>query len=337
MRLERAFQHLMALFVAALLVVTLAIAVSFRPMPAPDTPRAHDLMDPRPLYDSMLRLARAADVAYDADYPGRGVFQVPDSLLVTLPDVAADIAAQIAEEDLGLPGRMPASVAWVDYGPDRNSVAGRYSLRGDVSLNVRYRDDPAWRTIPWLGVLVHEMIHAQYVFSETRTEILTWEVMSALAALDYPGARYDLLRSLRLDALVAAWWMAAYERPLLLSDTETHRYCGSGQCPLPTGDTSRVDAVRHELLDPVEWRRTEKRMRWWLHTSGEDYAAVIETYVARVLGTLIPAACSADPVVADASVAAVVAGGMPMTLPIPLPAFRVDDMRATLIEIGGCS
>lgn len=40
------------------------------------------------------------------------------------------------------------------------------------------------------------------------------------------AVRYDLLRSLRLDALVAAWWMAAYERPLLLSDTETHRYCG---------------------------------------------------------------------------------------------------------------
>ena len=65
------------------------------------------------------------------------VFQVPDALLVSLPDVAADIAAQIAEEDLGLPGRMPGrGVLWVDYGSDRSSL-GKYSWSDAVSLNAR--------------------------------------------------------------------------------------------------------------------------------------------------------------------------------------------------------
>ena len=202
-----------------------------------------------------------------------------------------------------------------------------------ISLNIRYRDDPAWQALPWLDVLIHEMVHAQYVWDETRTEIITWEVEAAMAALDYPGARYNLLRTLRLDALTAAWWMAAYERPLLPEGgTKVHRYP-----PLPpTGDTSTVDAARREVLDPVEWRRAEKRLRWWLHDSGQDYGDVIEAYVARVLGQLVPAACSPDPVIADASVAAVVAGGMPMTLPIKLPEFRADDFQAVLSEIGYC-
>lgn len=274
-------------------------------------------------YDPMLALARAADVAYDAE-------RQPFPYLDPLPRVAQDIAFQIAEEDLGLTGRMPnGGVVWADYGPDRNSVAGRYTWGDEVSLNVRYRDDPEWTSQPWLGVLIHEMIHAQYVWNETRTEIMAYEVEAAMAALGYPGARADLLRSLRLDALLAAWWMAAYEQPDLMSNHPSPFY-------LPSGDTSRVDAVRHEVLDPVEWRRVEKRMRWWLYSSHLDYSAVIETYVAHVLGTLIPAACSITPVIADASLVGVVAGGMPMTQTVNLPEFRVDDMKAVFNELGYC-
>lgn len=323
---------IVALLMAGLWVVVLAFAGGLRPAGAPLSEHRRDLVDPRHPYDSLLRLAQAADKAFD-----RELWRRESGWSMDRAATAQDIAWQIAEEDLGLPGRMPDTITWADYGKDRNSVAGRYTWGDEVSLNVRYRDDPTWKHLPWLGVLIHEMVHAQGVYNETRTEILTWEVEAAMAQLDYPGARLDLLRSLRGDALIAAWWMAAYQKTSLLSDTETHRYCGSGQCPAPTGDTSHVDAVRRDLLDPVEWRRTEKRMRWWLYSSGDDYSSVIEVYVARVLGTLIPTACSVDPVVADASVAAVVVRGVPMSLPIPLPAFRVDDMAAVLEEIGGCS
>ena len=320
-RLHPWYRWVIPLILMIALIVMLALA---RPAPVVAAP-----------YDGMLALARAADVAWDADYPGHFTLPLPypDARHANLPRLAADIAAQIAEEGLGLDGRMPDSVTWADYGSDRNSIAGRWAWSNDVTLNDRYRDDPAWWNRPWFGVLIHEMVHAQGVYDETRTEILTWEVEAAMAQLGYPGARYDLLRTLRTDALGAAWWMAAYERPVLLSDADVRRYpC----CPLPTGDTSAVDAVRHELLDPTEWRRIEKNMRWWLHESGRDYESVIDTYVARVLGQLVPAACSPDPVIADASVAAVVAGGMPMTLPIKLPEFHADDFQAVLSEIGYC-
>ena len=97
-RLHPWYRWVIPLILMLALIVMLALA---RPAPVIAAP-----------YDGMLTLARAADAAFDADYPtaenaAPRLFGLPDAVLADLPALAADIAAQIAEENLGLPGRMP--------------------------------------------------------------------------------------------------------------------------------------------------------------------------------------------------------------------------------------
>jgi len=159
-------------------------------------------------FESYLRLAALADAAYDAE-PSKDTDHDLTALSIA-------ILWQFVEDGVTLAVDFPSSVRFAEYGYDRGAVAGRYSpSTGAVTLNVRYLMDPAWRDNSYLGVLVHELVHAQGEdvvddYNEAATEVIAYEITAALGDLGYPGARADILDTLRRDSLSAAFWIAHY-------------------------------------------------------------------------------------------------------------------------------
>lgn len=261
----------------------------------------------------MVTLARAADAAYDAEIKENGTWTCEAALRlhlnqcnepVSLSDfqsLLVSIAHQIEEEGVVSEAHVPDVAlfpSWV------NSPAGIYRSAQDyIGINLRYIFDRGWRNndFGWLDVLVHEMIHAQGVWVgpsevlEAQTETLTYEVMAGLANRNYPGARADLLRSLRSDALWAAWWFAQ-GRPVLHQIKNNGYYIcsiGSAICS-PTADEGKMarwTALRAELLTPFELRQAAKSARWWWSRPDKAFEAVLWKYVMPVLIPLVENAC----------------------------------------------
>jgi hypothetical protein len=296
-----------------------AIIASLLLVPVPSTagPEPTDAAD-------LLRLARLADAMFDAQHPwNEEVERLPE-----LPLLVEHIAAYVHDAGYGS-GHVPASVTMdADFGESRALVSGRYDPGADrIELNERFLADPSWVDRPWLGVLVHEMIHAEGYPIEAHAQLITTEILAAMANDGYPGALVELADRLRRHALLSAWWLAAYEHgslPSSLAVANTAPHCQMG-CAVVSGHVDEVDEVRRTIFDARELRRARAQERFWLQRSRLDYDIVLGSYVAEPLGVLLSAACGEAPgftLVRD--------DGWPPLFP------SVDDTRAILEEIGWC-
>ncbi len=271
-----------------------------------------------------LRLASLADAMYD----GQPSWTVEAERLPELSMLVEHIAAYIDEEGYGS-GDVPSEVSMqADFGAQRSLQSGRYYPATDVvELNERFLTDPAWTDRPWLGVLVHEMVHAQGYPVEAQVQLITMEILATMANDGYPGALLELTDRLRRQAILSAWWLAAYEHdalPTRLATTNPFPYCRMGCTPI-SGDTSSVSETRQAIYDPAELRRALARERFWLKRSQRDYDVVLGSYVAEPLGVLLETACGdglESKLTRDDS--------SPPIFP------SVDDMRAFLKELAWC-
>ncbi|HKZ92898.1 MAG TPA: hypothetical protein VJZ50_12240 [Candidatus Limnocylindrales bacterium] len=245
-----------------------------------------------------------------------------------LPQLVEHIAAYIDEEGYGS-GHIPASVTMdADFGESRSLASGRYFPDTDtIELNERFLTDPSWLERPWLGVLVHEMLHAEGYPIEAQVQVISTEVLATMANDGYPGALVELADRLRRHALLSAWWLAAYEHgslPSSLAVTNTAPYCRMG-CTVVSGRLDEVVEARHSILDAAELRVALARERFWLQRSQRDYDLVLGSYVAGPLGVLLSAACGQGQ-----ELKLVRDDGWPPLFP------SVDDTRAVLEEMGWC-
>ena len=272
----------------------------------------------------LLRLADLADALFDAQAP----WPAEASRLPELPTLVEHVAAQIREEGLGS-GHIPAAVAIDgDFGPLRSLESGRYYVSTDsIVLNRRFLSDPSWSDSPWLGTLVHEMLHAEGYTKEAQVQLLTMEILASLANDGYPGAMHEVTDRLRRHALLSAWWLIAYGHdglPATVRPVDLFAYCRL-RCPATSDDVGPVEEARRRIFDPVELRRVYARERFWLSDSGRDYDLVLRGYVASTLGALLEGSCREVPVGRLARRGA----------PPPLKP-RLDDTAAILAEIGWC-
>jgi hypothetical protein len=272
----------------------------------------------------LLELARAADRVFDE----QPAWQEEVGRLPELPLLVEHVAAYIQEEGYGS-GHIPAEVTMdASFGASRSLVSGRYDANADrVELSERFRADPTWANQPWLGVLIHEMLHAEGYPIEAHVQVITFEILATMANDGYPGALVELADRLRRHALLSAWWLAAYEHeslPSRLSDRNLPPFCEMG-CTQVSGDVGEVEVVRRSVFDAAELRRFLARERFWLERSQRDYDKMLGSYVAEPLGVVIAAACGE---------------GLPITLVREVewpPLFPgVADTHAFLAEIGWC-
>lgn len=272
----------------------------------------------------LLRLARLADATYDST-PG---WAHEAERLPELPLLVEHIAAYIEEQGYGS-GHIPAEVTMeVDFGELRSLTSGRHVAETDrVEVNERFLTDPSWEERPWLGVLVHEMLHAEGYPIESQVQLITTEILAAMANDGYPGALAELSDRIRRHALLSAWWLAAYEHealPQRLAATNVAPVCEMG-CTQVSGDVRAVEAVRREVFDPAELRRVLARERFWLGPSQHDYDVLVGSYVAEPLGVMLASACGEGPVLRLERL-----HGFPPLFP------SVDDTGAFLEELGWC-
>jgi len=262
----------------------------------------------------MERLARAADAAYDAEIAENGPWTAEAALLrnartfnepvtnLEIKSIFMSVLHQIQEEGIVATARMPSIAIfpwWV------NSPAGTYDPEKDVvGLNPRFIYDRGWRANDnsWFSTLVHELIHAQGVYAgpseylEAETETLTYEVMAGFANRNYPGARAELLRGIRADALWTMWWIAQ-GRPVLTSIKDNGYYVcnvGAAICT-PTENAARMAAwadLRAAILTPAELRHGDKSYRWWRERPGKAFEVVIWKYIVPVIVPLYANACT---------------------------------------------
>ncbi len=274
--------------------------------------------------EALLRLASLADTMYDSR-PG---WIEEAKRLPELPVLVKHIAAYVEEEGYGS-GHVPAGVTMeADFGEQRSLAMGLYYESSDtVELNERFFTDPSWADRPWLGVLVHEMIHAEGYPVEAQAQLITFEILATMANDNYPGALLELTDRVRRHAILSAWWLAAYEHDRLpdrLAATNRSAFCSMG-CTVVSGDASVIIEARRTIYDAIELRRALARERYWLDRSERDYDAVLGSYVAEPFGVLLSAACGT---------------GLESRLtrdPSSPPLFpSVDDMGAFLAEIGWC-
>jgi hypothetical protein len=285
-------------------------------------------------FESYLRLARLADIAYDAE-PTTDDRDVPLELHVLA------ILGQFMEDGITPYPDFPTSVSFDEYGRDRGAVAGRYYPgTGRLTLNARYVIDPAWKGNSYLGVLVHELVHAQGEdvvdeYNEAATEVIAYEVTAALGNMGYPGARADILDTLRRDALSAAFWIAHYGgTPEATVKGAQPRWGLSPTVPDPdAGLVARVAEARAGLFSPAELRRVDKGLRYRLGpTYPGDYGGVLDAYVVRPLAVILASVGDDDPTCVEDF-------REESDVPMPYPISRVgplqlDDLDALLREIG---
>jgi hypothetical protein len=272
----------------------------------------------------LLQLARAADRVFDE----QAAWHEEARRLPELPRLVEHVAAYIQEEGYGS-GHIPAEVTMdASFGASRSLVSGRYDPNADrVELSERFRTDPTWADQPWLGVLVHEMLHAEGYPIESQVQVMTTEILATMANDGYPGALVELADRVRRHALLSAWWLAAYEHdslPADFSDRNLPPFCEMG-CTLVSGDVGGVEDVRRSVFDAAELRRFLARERFWLERSQRDYDKVLASYIAEPLGVVLADACGE---------------GLPIRLardegwPPLFPS--MDDAHAFLAEIGWC-
>jgi len=207
-----------------------------------------------------------------------------------------EIVYQIEEENASLQLVDPTGFAFVDYGPGRRSaVAGSYSsVRGNIVLNERFIQ-AAWGDQSFLSVLIHEIVHSQGYFVgtsetlESQTEIVATEVLAAMANLNYPGARRELLDGLRRDALTMAYYLARFD------GDPHHTTYGAYPVASPWNDgdpdlLAEWERVRASIFTPAELARSDKRIRWWLERP-EEYVQVLAKYVVTTTTMELDAAC----------------------------------------------
>lgn len=301
-------RRLAAATIASLLLV---------PLPTSAGPEATDAAE-------LLRLTLLADALFDE----QPTWREDAGRLPGLPLLVEHIAAYIEDEGYGS-GHVPASVTMDgDFGPSRWLEAGRYYPVTDrIELNERFLTDPSWADRPWLGVLVHEMLHAEGYSVEAQVQLITTEILARMANDGYPGALLELTDRLRRHALLSAWWLDAYEHdalPSSLAVSNTFPFCRMG-CTQVSGDVEAVDNVRRSIFDAAELRAALARERFWLTRSQRDYDLVLGSYIVEPLSVLLSAACGEGHefrLVRD--------DGWPPLFP------SVDDTRAILQEIGWC-
>lgn len=295
---------------------------------------------PEPYFDRLLRLATVSDAAFDAVTER---WSPPYGMQLT--DWRDAIMRQIGEEGIKWDGRKPPPVSFVDFGDEGSQVAGKFTLAGAVELNARFVTDPAWQRIPWLDVLVHELIHAAGLRNEAQTSLVTYEVIAALADLGFPYAFPEVLDTLRRDALLAAWWIARYDLPVRPTTTGATGLRACNACEtqpevdLATGDVvrregdvaqlERVTQARRAIFTPAEHRRVLARERYWT-SADRDYAQALDAYVVRPLATILASICDDDPTLIEW----IEWSGFGS--PMPTPPILMDDIDAVLREIGGC-
>jgi hypothetical protein len=273
----------------------------------------------------LLQLAALADTMYDA----QPAWPEEVSRLPELRRLVEHIAAYIEEDGYG-DGHIPAVVTMDgDFGGSRSQISGRYDRATDtVELNERFFTDPSWADRPWLGVLIHEMLHAEGYPIEAQVQVITTEILATMANDGYPGAVVELADRLRRHALLAAWWLAAYEHealPTRLASTDRSPYCQMG-CTQVSGDIGEVDEARRRIYDAAELRQALARERSWQQHTQHDYDSVLGSYIAEPLGVLLAATCGHG-----AEIKLVRRDGWPPLFP------STDDTSAYLTEIGWCS
>jgi hypothetical protein len=272
----------------------------------------------------LLTLATLADAVYDT----QPAWHEEARRLPELPRLVEHVASYIEEDGYG-DGHIPSVVSMdADFGGSRSLVSGRYDRDADrVDMNARFLTDPSWADRPWLGVLIHEMLHAEGYPIEAQVQVITTEILASMANDGYPGALVELSDRLRRHALLSAWWLAAYEHealPTELASTDRSPFCEMG-CTQVSGDVSQVDSARRKVFDAAELRQTLARERSWQH-SQHDHDSVLGSYVAEPLGVILSATCGDR-----ASIRLVRRHGWPPLFP------SVDDTRAFLEETGWCT
>jgi hypothetical protein len=309
-------------------------------------------------FDNLLRLAALADREYDT-LDVKWSMVGPQSWM-DLGQLIKEIVYQIDEEGATTQLILPTDIGFVDYGPGRRSaVAGTYDPSyGIIVLNERFLT-PSWGEQSWFSTLVHELVHAQGYFVgssatlESQTEIVATEVVAAMANLNYPGARADLLSGLRGDALAVAYYIARFSgSPIHTTNTDnqnlTVSFAGGDQAML-----ARWQSVRQSILTPTELARSDKRIRWWEERPLE-YAEVLGKYAVTTLTMELDASCGTGVMPEQFSQYPLIEGGMQLTWnpktgtwemqdgaywgeEVWLPPLLMDDLRYVLHnELGYC-
>lgn len=291
---------------------------------------------PLSTFDRLLALAVAADKIADAEEAWAPTDKVEFDNLV------ASILYQIAEEGFVGSPRYPAVVTALEYGAYRSRIAGSYNPDQDiVALNMRYFTDPSWRNNSYLDTLVHELVHSQGFMNESQTETIATEVVAALANLDYPGFRQSLAEGMRGNALASAFFIAYYGGTFQTGSLQTSALSDSSIC-LTCGDKLKTNAaqmaqwqkVREQVYTPVELRRTDARLRFWLqYEGGLVYKSVIDTYVVRPTASLFAGACSDGSLLTEKYARENRREGAESVSSLVGP-FRVDDIAYFLREAG---
>ena len=304
-------------------------------------------------FGRLLVLAQKADAEYDTLTPAADPESWSELYLLV-----KEIIYQIEEEGATTQLIRPASVMFADFGPGRRSaVAGTYAvIAGAIVLNERFLT-PAWGDSSWLSTLIHELVHAQGYFVgdsstlESQTEIVATEVLAAMANLDYPGARAELLDGLRRDALAMAYYIARFGGdPIHTTYTEDMRFSGWNSDPVLMG---RLTAARQAIFTPTELARSDKRIRWWEERPAE-YVQVLGKYVVTTITMELDAACGSGAVAETfqqaefevyepklvfsptTGVWEMSKAGVGWGKTIDLPPLRMDDLAYILNELGYC-
>ena len=276
---------------------------------ASTAPLAHRAMFPperEAWVSDLLELAQKADAAYDLTEPA-----IAPSTWSEVRVLVKEIVYQIAEEGASDQLISPTNLTFEDFGPGRRSAVGGYyhPATGAIALNERFVLPGDWGS--WLSTLIHELVHVQGYFVgdssvlEAQTEIVATEVLAAMANLNYPGAKRELLDGIRRDALKMAFYIARFDGAPIHSTYEVPP--GEGgylsltgtirpEAPLPDGDVemlARLDTVEAAVFTPDELARVKHRTRWWMDRAGE-YKGVLARYVVKTTTVAIDAACSDD-------------------------------------------
>lgn len=291
-------------------------------------------------FDRLLVLAQKAD--YEFDQIDQTWDDVAPKTWPELRELVREIVYQIQEEGGSMQLILPSDLAFVDFGPgSRSAVAGMYVNQSDVLLNARYLT-PSWGGQSWLGTLIHELVHAQGYFVgssptlESQTEITATEVLAAMANLDYPGARAELLDGLRRDAFSMAYYIARFGGSPIHSTFATD---GQGRQALlgpDEGMLARWNAVRRHVFTPTELARSDRRVRWWMERPA-DYEAVLAKYAVATTTMELDAACSPNETQSEPFQQYIAAFKMDPNLPttwlplfIDVPPLLMDDLAYVL-------
>jgi hypothetical protein len=293
-------------------------------------------------FDRLITLAQSADAAYDQLDP---VWSARPLTKTGLWILVKEIVFQIEEEGASLQIVRPTNLQLIDYGKGRRSaVAGTYypSL-GLVAINERFYT-PAWGDQNYLGVLVHEIVHAQGYFVgpsatlESQTEIVSKEVLAAMANLGYPGARADFLDDLRRNALSMAYYIARFGGSPIHTTYNEHAPATNRQAD--AGMLERLGAARKSIFTAEELARADHRLRWWEQHSYE-FEEVLAKYVVTTVTMELEAGCSDNYEMAESFQQYGFYGYGDFGLrwgenPVTLPPLVMDDFGYFLRELNFC-